>query len=896
VNIIFQIILVLSPVLVANIEPPHDFEHYPPHFYPIEIGSNLNPTSMALGPESEVFVTEKDGKVLVFKNDKLREKPLIVINVDDNHERGLMNIVLHPKFETNGYFYLYYTAPGRNHNRVSRFQRVGEIASKETEKVLVDIDRLSGPLHNGGAMIFGNDGKLYISTGDGLNDAASQNKNSLLGKILRINDDGSIPEDNPYYNDLDGKYRSIYAMGLRNPFSLDLNPETGSILINDVGGAFYEEVNLLEKGANYGWPLIEGPISETTAPVNYRDPLHYYDHDVGCAIVGAGFSAPDASLLPPEYRGKFFYGDYCNESISILDIENPDSITTFANHIYRPVSIRFKDDGTMYVLERSGLRGGSEQANRYSKEGVLWKIIYNESGEPIVSRNPTDVLLSIGETAEFAVRALGDGALNYQWYKGGAMLENETTATLLIENVQLPDSGQSYYCIIQNEKGEAISNEAILRVTSEARPNPVISSSHLGKLYKAGDTIYFSGEVENDEHQNLPDSAFTWWVDFHHDEHTHPALTFLQARQGSVSIPTSGETSANVWYRIYLNTSLPSGLSKTVFRDVFPQKVNISIDTNPSNLQILLDGQTVSTPQDIEGVVGIKRSIQIVDQQLNDSLYHVFDKWDTGTPEQKISFETPAVDTTFQANYTVSPISEVNGLFAFYYGNQFDNYSGEPAAIRIDTAIWHDWGNESPLPGIIFEDEFSIKWSAIIQFPGAGKYSLKVEANDVGRLILNDTVKAESLYGGTLEHELVTNGPDSALFQIEFSDNLSTAWIRLYWSLNDGPYTQIPSTFFRPAVYLDPYRGREFTDLFTLYPNPANDFLNIRFLEPPSSNYLVEIVNSYGQVVSSKLILDENIEVKTTILSIADLVPGVYYVRIRDRNNNASSKRFIRLY
>jgi len=662
-------------------------------------------------------VTEKDGKVLRFENDQLIALPFIVIEVDDKHERGLMGIALHPEYEENGHFYLYYTVPGENHNRVSMFTAINGFASKNTEEVILELDILSGQMHNGGAMQFGPDGFLYITTGDGVKDNNAQDMNSLLGKILRIRDDGSIPEDNPFFGDLEGKYRSIFALGLRNPFSFDIEKNTGRTMINDVGGTKSEEINILEKGKNYGWPIVEGLASSQITPINYLDPVFQYSHDEGCAIVGAAFSPEENEFLPHPYAKKFFFGDYCNETIKYIDPENPEVATVFAEGVFRPISMMFDQNGMMYLLERSGQQGGSELANRFSKEGVLWKILYNESGVPVISQNPRDLILTTSEDAYFIVSALGDSPLHYQWYRNDMMLSDQTDSKIIVSDVSLSDDGMSFYCIVSNEKGQATTKAAYLNITSENRPDPIILSPLADSKYIAGNIFSFSGNVANSEYQDLPESAYTWWADFHHDEHSHPALSFYQGKEGSFEIPKRGETSDNVWYRIYLNIKLASGLSKTTFTEIFPEKSNIKLKTHPADLLINLDGKYQLSPLDFNGVVGILRDIEIVDNQLIDTMYYVFDGWHDGTADTKITLDTPGNDTLLIANYSVYNIRDINGLLGKYYSDQYNSFLGEPDLVKVDTTLIFDWSYWSPAPGIISENQFSVRWSAVIRFP-----------------------------------------------------------------------------------------------------------------------------------------------------------------------------------
>jgi hypothetical protein len=174
------------------------------------------------------------------------------------------------------------------HNRVSRFTATGDTAAPGSEAVILELNNLSSATnHNGGAIHFGPDGKLYIGVGENANRANSQTLSNLLGKMLRINADGTIPPDNPFYNTATGNNRAIWALGLRNPFTFAFQPGTTRLFINDVGESTYEEINDGIAGSNYGWPTTEGPTSNPS----FRSPIYFYGHGTsnttGCAIVGA---------------------------------------------------------------------------------------------------------------------------------------------------------------------------------------------------------------------------------------------------------------------------------------------------------------------------------------------------------------------------------------------------------------------------------------------------------------------------------------------------------------------------------------------------------------------------------------------------------------------------------
>src|SRR5205823_2838468 len=190
-------------------------------------------------------------------------------------ERGLLGVTFDPNFASNNFVYVYYTVPGSPaHNRVSRFTANGDVALGGSELVLLNLDNLSSATnHNGGAIHFGPDGKLYIAVGENANGNNSQTLANLLGKILRINSDGSTPTDNPFFNTA-GARKEIWALGLRNPFTFAFQPGTTRMIINDVCQSTWEEIDDGIAGSYYCWPTTEGLTSNQM----FLSPLFAYGH------------------------------------------------------------------------------------------------------------------------------------------------------------------------------------------------------------------------------------------------------------------------------------------------------------------------------------------------------------------------------------------------------------------------------------------------------------------------------------------------------------------------------------------------------------------------------------------------------------------------------------------
>jgi glucose/arabinose dehydrogenase len=344
-------ILVLAGGAAAAPQPPAGF-------IDTKVAEGIgNPTAMAWDPTARIFVADQNGDLRVIKNGKLLPRPFVHLNVDSNGERGLLGVAIDPSFNSNHYVYLYYTVPGSPaHNRVSRFTASGDVAVPGSEVVLLDLNALSGATnHNGGAIHFGVDGRqLYIATGDNANGANSQTLSNLLGKILRMNPDGSIPTDNPFYNTANGKNRLVWALGLRNPFTFTFHPSSARMFINDVGESTWEEINDGIAGSNYGWPNVEGPANPPNPA--FRDPIFAYGHGssdtLGCAIVGGAFYNPPIAYFPSQFIGRYFFADLCSDWIRQLAPANGNAVNNFARQIPTPVDLTVGRDGSLYYLSR----------------------------------------------------------------------------------------------------------------------------------------------------------------------------------------------------------------------------------------------------------------------------------------------------------------------------------------------------------------------------------------------------------------------------------------------------------------------------------------------------------------------------------------------------------------
>jgi glucose/arabinose dehydrogenase len=273
-----------------------------------------------------MFVVQQNGIIRVFPNDSTVATSRVFLNIankisSSGGEEGLLGLAFHPAYESNGYFYINYTAPGPLRTVISRFSVSTDPnrADSLSEFKILEINQ-PYPNHNGGMVAFGPDGYLYIGTGDGgsggdpLNNA--QDRMSLLGKILRIDVDGStpttayrIPADNPFVGS--GYREEIWAYGLRNPWRFSFDVPTGALWAGDVGQGAKEEIDIIERGKNYGWRIMEGTLCYAPSvgcdTTGLTLPVKDYGRDLGSAVTGG---AVYRGSRRPELAGAYIYGDF----------------------------------------------------------------------------------------------------------------------------------------------------------------------------------------------------------------------------------------------------------------------------------------------------------------------------------------------------------------------------------------------------------------------------------------------------------------------------------------------------------------------------------------------------------------------------------------------------------
>lgn len=619
---------------------------FPAGFARVQVGGTLSaPTVMAFAPDGRIFVAQQSGALRVIKAGTLLTTPFVSLTVNSTGERGLIGLAFDPDFSSNQYVYVYYTVPSAGavapFNRISRFTANGDVALAGSEQIILNLDPLSSATnHNGGAIAFGTDGKLYVAVGDNASGANAQNLNTYHGKLLRINKDGSAPSDNPFFvTGLSDQSKRIWAYGLRNPYTFSIQQGTGKIFVNDVGQSAVEEINdATPGGRNFGWPTAEGV---STNP-NFTNPVYSYNHTgaapIGCAITGGTFFNPQFTTYPASYIGKYFFQDYCSNWIYALDFSGTPSATLFASNVgSSSVSLMAGPDGNLYYLSR-----GSQ---------AVFKITSTNSSAPSIAQQPASATVPFDESVQLTVSATGTAPLVYQWQKNEVDIGGATQPTYTISQVELSDAG-NYRVIITNIAGQVISNTAVLAVIPNTKPTAQILTPIENTTYVAGTIMSFSGQGTDTEDGDLDATAMSWQINFHHDTHKHDEPSRNEISSGNFEIPDEGETSANVWYRFILTVTDSKGSVGKDSIDIHPTKSFLNFVTDPPGLQITIDGQPKTTPISVESVEGIKREIGAVNPQSKDGDAYEFISWSHGGAQTQI-ITTPPDDITYASAFSI---------------------------------------------------------------------------------------------------------------------------------------------------------------------------------------------------------------------------------------------------
>ncbi|HKX73256.1 MAG TPA: LamG-like jellyroll fold domain-containing protein [Candidatus Saccharimonadales bacterium] len=614
----------------------------PPGFSLTSVAEGLYiPTAAQFAPDGRIFVAQKNGIVKIVKNGQVLAEPFYSTpKVNDYADRGLLGMALDPNFATNKYVYLLFTYEnnaadyeGRKTGRILRVtangdtmqagseyvvlgQHVGTAAQPSCEDVPVTTNCIAadGLSHGPDTLLFGPDGKLYASIGESSNYEQidqkafrAQNLDSFSGKILRINPDGTGPADNPFYtgNPNDNKSK-VYAYGMRNPFRLSIRPTDGKVLVGDVGWNLHEEINVVNPGANLGWPCHEGNVQQTEVgggtqaykdqpycqnlyanpPANLTFPIHAYPHPPGSAIVGGVFYT--GTNYPADYQNRYFFGDYVKSQINTFKLDANNQVAAgsyqqFAVNAEGPVQFFTGPDGDVYYVS--------------ILQGAIFHVKYSTTNQAPTAVADADkkfgpTPLTVAFTSAGSADPEND-VLTYAWDFGdGTPVSNEANPT----HVYTANGAFTAVLTVTDPFGNQDTENVVIKAGQSA-PTLTISAPADMTTASAGQVIPFAGSAQDEQDGALTPDKLKWTLTIHHCPldscHVHSLLTYT----GANSQFTFPAHDGPFYIQVTLSATNSADLTSTKFVNVYPvgQKINHAMQFDGAN-----DQATAANSQDMK--------------------------------------------------------------------------------------------------------------------------------------------------------------------------------------------------------------------------------------------------------------------------------------------------------
>ncbi|HSX29490.1 MAG TPA: LamG-like jellyroll fold domain-containing protein [Candidatus Saccharimonadales bacterium] len=629
-------------------------------------GLNL-PTAMKFLPDGRMIVAELQGKIKVFAPPYTTASPTLfgqVTTATAGVQEGIFDLALDPNFSANHYYYVFYTAHtvDGDYDRLARLTANatldGTVAGSETV-LYQDPQSPGSDEHHGGAITFSNDGKIMVTTGEHFNGANAQNLASPRGKVLRINMDGTVPTDNPFYDGTGPNYDAIWSLGLRNPYRAYFDAPTNRMFIGDVGGndynTAYEEVNVAARGANFGWPNCENGNCGNPA---YTAPLYAYAHNGRDAAVTGGF-VYHGSQFPAGMQGNYFFADYAQNWIRRISFNADGSVNGVFN--FEPINgqvdgpygdivyLTEGPDGALYYLDL----GYSDNTGTFGVSKIR-RIRYLQSNQaPIAQVAATPATGPLPLQVAFSSAGSNDPEgqpVTYLWDFGDGTTSTEANPSHAYTVAGL--------YTVRLTVSDGINSTFATPITIQAGSAPVatIAGPVDGATFRAGDVISYNGDATDAEDGTLPASAFMWTIDFLHEGHVHPGQTVTGAKNGTFTIPTAGhDFSGNTRYRITLTVTDSNGLTSTKVVTIWPEKVNLTFNTVPAGLTLYLDGIAKTAPFTYDTLIGFTHTIEARNQNAGGFAY-TFANW-SDAAAQTHSLTVPAAAQTYTATYTSKPLT-----------------------------------------------------------------------------------------------------------------------------------------------------------------------------------------------------------------------------------------------
>jgi Glucose / Sorbosone dehydrogenase/PKD domain/RTX calcium-binding nonapeptide repeat (4 copies) len=569
------------------------------------------------------------------------------------------------------------------------------------DKILVD--NIPNMHHNNaGDLHFGKDGYLYVTVGEGACDYAgnsgcggendaSRDPHILLGKVLRITRDGDIPATNPYRGtdsarcnltgrtDVGKKCQETFASGLRNPFRFAFDPNASGtrFFVNDVGEGRWEEVSEGRLGADYGWNLCEGnhdnpnrPGSVNCGAAPYTAPIHDYSHDTGCSSITAAAFVPNG-VWPAAYDNSYLFGDYtCGKIFKLTPngtggYTRTDFVTGLGENSAVSMTFGPYQGGqalyyTTYGGNGPGSGGSGGEVRRIAYTGnanrpPTAKVVANPTSGPL---GPNGLEVTFDGSAS-SDPDTGDTLTSYIWdFDDGETMETTTPTT----SHTYSTSGTYFASLSVEDNNGARSQAETVRIDAgNEAPIPMIESPSADMLFRVGQEITLSGSATDPEDGQLKEGSLEWEVLQHHNApnpHTHPYLQDTIGNNLTITAPMPEgviSTGDGNYLEVRLTATDTNGLSKTVIRDVQPNRVDVSFASNPSGLELLINGETFTTPKTLVSWEGYRLNVNAPSPQTLSGTTYVFSAWSDSQGQQHeiVTGATPSSHTaTFTATST----------------------------------------------------------------------------------------------------------------------------------------------------------------------------------------------------------------------------------------------------
>jgi glucose/arabinose dehydrogenase len=617
------------------------FPDLPVGFAKVQLAKGLaNPTTIAFSPNGDIYIAQQRGAIRLFRSGALVATPVMTIATDNLTETGVLGMALDPNFATNGFMYVAYTTPDE-HAQVSRFTITGGGAtgSPASELVLFRGNELQSAHHSVNDVHIGPDGKLWIAVGD--NDPAITNGETLTnayGKILRLNLDGSVPSDNPFVN-VPTAVPSIYAYGLRNPYRFTFLPN-GKAMTEDTGSSFWEELDTIQRGGNYGWDFYEGNCGSC----GYINPAYAYGH-VPVDGAASALAAYTGNVFPAPYNsGTVFFGDYVRRDIEAVKFDS-----TYTTEISQTV---FDSDAGTIADLTEGPDGALYYVSIY--EGTFSRIYATGPFGPIAiasaSPNAGVAPLSVQFSSAGTIDPTGL-PLTYSWDFGdGSPVSTSANPTHSF------GANGTYTATLTVNDGTSSAGATTQVVVGHAPPTASIDTPSLNATYNAGGVVSFSGSATDALDGTLPASAFTWQIDFIANGVAEP---FYLAEvpgpifgpvggiaSGSYQIPNDVSNVPSSFYRITMTVTDSLGLSTVVTRDIHPNVTSWTVNSNVAGAKFVVDGTLQTGSYTTSDVVGVQHVLMGLPDQVIGATEYRLHGWSDGSG-QTDKFVAGASPATF---------------------------------------------------------------------------------------------------------------------------------------------------------------------------------------------------------------------------------------------------------